>query len=115
MALFIFYFIFLFVGSSPQFSHALDKLTNVSVSSIQSPFLSSVVYSAAQRLEFGIRGEGNLSDKKLEGVLKVVNHGTVLGHFLKYPTKQGLIRNICWGREGRCIHEDSAKSAKRTL
>ncbi len=65
------YVVFFLPTGSPHFSHALEKLINASVSSIPSPFLSSVVYSASQRLEFGIRGDGSLSDKKLEGILKV--------------------------------------------
>lgn len=55
------------------YSQALEKLTNQSVPSLSSPFLSSVVYSASQRLEFGLRGSnrGTLSDKKMKNILKV--------------------------------------------
>ncbi len=63
-------------GTAQPFSQALEKLTSQSVSSLGSPFLSSMVYSASQRLEFGIRGGGaggGISDKKMECVLKVIN------------------------------------------
>ena len=62
----------------PEFSHALDRLTE-SAGSLSSPFFSSVVYSASQRIELGrgVEGVGSeggrepLPDKDLEIVLRV--------------------------------------------
>ena len=62
----------------PEFSHALDRLTE-SAGSLSSPFFSSVVYSASQRIELGrgVEGVGSeggrepLPDKDLEMVLRV--------------------------------------------
>ena len=64
--------------ATPEFSHALDRLTEPA-GSLSSPFFSSVVYSASQRIELGrgVEGVGSeggrepLPDKDLETVLKV--------------------------------------------
>lgn len=62
-------------STTPGYSHALDRLTQPAAS-LSSPFFSSVVYSASQRIELGgavggERGREPLPDKDLEIVLRV--------------------------------------------
>ena len=105
-------------GSPQPFSQALEKLTNQSVSS---PFLSSVVYSASQRLEFGLRGKegSSISDRKMKSVLKVrcwVTFGVVMVWRCIILGGKGLFLKPSWSRwvtslsKTTCANKNPSKS-----